>query len=427
MIALNDQQKAAIQGMKDFCNSSETMFMLEGSAGTGKTTCIQHLVKEMPNLNFVFCAPTNKATKVLREMGQKEGTVGIQCRTIYSLLGLRVQKDSEYVRVEALAESDAGQYHVVVCDEGSMVNKQLMGFSYEAALNLNVKFIFMGDRYQLPPVGEEESECFAIPNRAVLTKVERHDNQILTLATHIRDCIKNGEYPTIRGDHDENGGVWTTDHRVMHKHIAKAYTSERYMVDPNSCKTIAWRNSTVNGYNEFIRENIYGDSAQEAFVVGERVVATHPIPLLGADGQEFSMVTDEEGTVVECAIMQHPMFEEFKVYHLRVETEFGDIWADCFVIHPDSRKAYDIRLNELASKAKTKKLPWSSFWGFKNEFFHDIRPCHSITAHRSQGSTYRSVFVDVEDILANYNTAEALRCLYVACTRASDILVLKTR
>jgi exodeoxyribonuclease-5 len=141
----------------------------------------------------------------------------------------------------------------------------------------------------------------------------------------------------------------------------------------------------------------------------------------------YDVVTDEEGTIVELDIIQHPMFPDFKVYHLKVETEFNNIWADCFVIHPDSYKEYNQRLNELSEAARARRQPWSSFWALKNEHFHDIRPCHAITAHRSQGSTYRAAFVDVSDILANYNKTEAMRCLYVAATRASKILVLKVR
>ena len=97
------------------------------------------------------------------------------------------------------------------------------------------------------------------------------------------------------------------------------------------------------------------------------------------------------------------------------------------MVHADSRRAYDARLNQLAEQARKKALPWSSFWGYKHTYFHDICPCHAITAHRSQGSTYESTFVDVEDIMANYNRAEALRCLYVAATRAQRVLVMKTR
>lgn len=427
MITLNEDQRKAVDNMMAFCSDpSKSLYLLQGSAGTGKTTCVQTVLREMDHLEFVLTAPTNKATKVLREMSQKEGLEGVDCRTIYSLLGLRVQKDSEFVRVEPLADSDVNKYNIVVIDEGSMLNEELTGFVREAALLADAKFIIMGDPLQLPPVGEDKSEVFSLPDKSNLTKVERHDNQILTFANSLRDCILKGELPTFRSDNDENGGVYTVDHRRMVNHMRKAYTSEAYLFNPSTCKTIAWRNAAVANYNEIIRDAIYGEAANEMFVLDERVVATHPIPTLSQQ-DSFDMVTDEEGTVVEMEIIQHPMFEQFKVYYLKVETEFNQTWANCFVIHPDSRKEYEQHLGDLAGKAKRRQLPWSSFWKVKNEFFHDIRPCHSITAHRSQGSTYRSVFVDVEDILSNRNTMEALRCLYVASTRASDILVLKTR
>jgi len=427
MITLNEGQKATIgKCLKFLEDPNERLFLIEGSAGTGKTTCIQQVVMQRGDLEFVMTAPTNKATKVLREIGVKEGLREVECRTIYSLLGLRVQKDSEYVRVEALAESEVCKYDVVVLDEGSMVNSALTGHVYDASIQTNTKFIVMMDPLQLPPVGEENSELSAIPNKVTLTKVERHDNQILTFATNLRKGILTGTLPKFRSDNDENGGVYTVDARRMRKHLQKAYTSETYQNTPSSCKTIAWRNSTVNGYNDFIRDSIYGEAAQEMFVVDERVVAIHPIPSLSQD-ESFDMVTDEEGTIAEMEVRQHPTFPDFKVYYLKVETEFSQTWANCFVIHPDSRKAYDARLQELSSAARNGKMPWKSFWAMKNEFFHDVRPCHAITAHRSQGSTYRSVFVDVEDILANHNFIESLRCLYVAATRASDILVLRTR
>ena len=427
MITLNSDQKQAIKEMHQFLEDpSKSLFLLEGSAGTGKTTCIQTLVKERDDLEFVLTAPTNKATKVLRETGMREGLDSIECRTIYSLLGLRVDKNHEFVRVEPLAESDVHLYQVVVVDEGSMVNGNLNKFIRNATLELPVKFIFMGDPMQLPPVGEDSSEVFSIPDRATLIKVERHDNQILTLATNLRDCILKGEYPTFRGDHDEKGGVYTVDYRRMRIQMEKAYTADSYLDYPNSLKTIAWRNAQVGSYNETIRQAIYKEKAEEMFVEGERVVATHPIPAL-ANPESFDMVTDEEASVMEVQVIQHPMFEDITVYHLLLETEFGEGWANGFVVHPSSRKAYDEHLGDLAQRAREKKGSWAAFWKMKNEFFHDIRPCHAITAHRSQGSTYRSVFVDVEDILSNYNTSEALRCLYVACTRASDILVLKTR
>jgi len=47
-----------------------------------------------------------------------------------------------------------------------------------------------------------------------------------------------------------------------------------------------------------------------------------------------------------------------------------------------------------------------------------------MTVHKSQGSTFENVFVDAEDILANPNREEALRCLYVAVSRASHNVIV---
>ena len=63
------------------------------------------------------------------------------------------------------------------------------------------------------------------------------------------------------------------------------------------------------------------------------------------------------------------------------------------------------------------------FWEFK-EAFHKLRHAYAITAHRSQGSTYDTAFVDWRDILLNRNRGEAFRCLYVACTRPKRRLFL---
>jgi ATP-dependent exoDNAse (exonuclease V) alpha subunit len=48
-----------------------------------------------------------------------------------------------------------------------------------------------------------------------------------------------------------------------------------------------------------------------------------------------------------------------------------------------------------------------------------VRYGYALTAHRAQGSTYETVFIDQEDILSNPTKAEGGRCFYVAATRAS--------
>lgn len=425
---LNSDQIEAVQKMQAFLDSDERMFLLEGQAGTGKTTCINWLLS-ITGVNAVLTAPTNKATKVLKDTNRIHGSGSVECKTIYSLLGLRVAKDSEFVRVEPVGESDAMLYELVVVDEGSMVNDALFGFADDASWE-GVKFLFMGDPLQLPPVSEDSSKAMQLLGKATLTKVERHDNQILTLATHLRKCMQEGEKLAFKTDHNGEGeGVYCVNYKKFLRLLQKAATSETYLNNPKELRCIAWRNSQVGDYNAVIRRDVYGEQADTSkFLVDERVIAAHPIiDILGGDS-DLLMTTDEEATVQSVEIIQHPKFEDLKCYHLRLEPDFQSADAvDAFVIHEDSEKAYGKMLGNLSESARNKSGSWGSFWAAKNELFMDIRPCHAITAHRSQGSTYQTVFVDVEDIMSNRNKEEALRCLYVACTRASKTLVLLTR
>lgn len=420
MIVLNSDQRAAVDELHKFAAGPEPFFLLKGSAGTGKSTCIQTFVRECDK-RVVLTAPTNKATKVLREMAETELDGAVDTCTIYSLLGLRLDSSGE-VRKVAAADGcyRADSYNIVVVDEGSMTNESLFGHICRSAMEDGVKYIFMGDPYQLPPVNEADSQAMEIKYCRELTKVERHDNQILTLANHIRDVQDGQAELRLVADFDEAGGVYKMGWKKMRSQAATAFTSDAYLENPGSMKVIAWRNAAVQVYNDVIREAMFGAKvAQESkFQVGERVVVCQPI----MHDAEMKMSTDEEGTIEQIEITEHPVYRQLTCYRLEVEPEFGGTqWVTCWVIHESSETAYNRLLNDLSMQAKSRQGTWSSFWAAK-ELIHDIRPCHAITAHRAQGSTYESVFVDAEDILSNRNRAEALRCLYVACTRPRRIL-----
>ena len=63
-------------------------------------------------------------------------------------------------------------------------------------------------------------------------------------------------------------------------------------------------------------------------------------------------------------------------------------------------------------------------------FTRDIDYGFALTSHKAQGSTYKNVFVDINDMVFDKNghpytnADDLLRRLYVACSRASDFLVL---
>ena len=56
--------------------------------------------------------------------------------------------------------------------------------------------------------------------------------------------------------------------------------------------------------------------------------------------------------------------------------------------------------------------------------FAELNYGYCITVHKSQGSTFKNVFVDMNDILNNNNINETSKCLYTSITRSSKSLYL---
>src|SRR3974390_204856 len=182
----NPEQQAAIDQILQFIadpDPGHNFFILSGGAGTGKTFCMSSVQSALrgSRTSLAFTAPTNKAAKVLK------GVVG-HAKTIYSLLGLRIDTSGELKQIVAGEYTDLSDVDVIVLDEASLVNKHLIPQLTEHVNDGRLKIIFMGDNAQPPPVGEVSSPIWTEKNvpLAQLLKVERHDNQILKLVTHLR-------------------------------------------------------------------------------------------------------------------------------------------------------------------------------------------------------------------------------------------------
>lgn len=429
-ITLNQDQQDTVEKLNTFLKGPERFFRLDGPAGTGKSTTAAIWAQEAvgDGVQLALAAPTNKATRNLRVFKNKiNRSAKIPTGTIYSLLGLVLGKDGEAREIQTTDTHKMEGVQVVVLDEWSMVNDSLMGYVRRHADAHDCKFVFMGDPYQLPPVGQDESAVARLYRNAALSKVERHDNQILTFATHLRECIENGTRPSFKTDRDAEGGVSVLPPRDFYKQLKKAFSSEIYQEHPDAFKTLAWRNAIVDSFNESIREAMYGDEPADPFEIGERIVAKAPVMdvyQFKLEGKEaFIAVTDEEGTVRSCVKAAHPIFEFVECWAVLFENE-DEVTVCGYLPTNAGRSAYQAHKNRLYEDAKTGRGKWAAFWQFIG-LFADLAPCHALTTHRGQGSTYRTTFVDVNDILANRNERERLRMLYTAATRPSKSLILK--
>lgn len=424
-LPLNEDQSIAVEKILDFLtnyNPDAPFFLLEGYAGTGKTYSMQEVIRRFKS-RLIFSAPTNKATKVLRDTLTSDHYKP-ECRTIYSILGLRLEANGE-VKELAVPDDplDLSQFSGIVVDEGSMINAQVMHYIALTAREQGIPFIFMGDPAQLPPVKELRSPIWQLQNDdgenyAKLTKVMRHDNQILSLVTRIRQLV---DHPcpniTITADNDGTEGVWVARGTDFRRAILAAAGRGEFE-QPGFAKVIAWRNVTVDEYNSLIRNAIF-DSPKELWLPGDRIIATAP----AKDLQDNPMaMTDDEGEVKRVVESWHPLYPEFKVFQLSVTFDDNRL-ATFQVIHPISLGDWTRKREEMAAAARVNKKLWRNYWDFC-EAFHSVRYGYAITAHRAQGSTYNTAFVDWRDVLLNRNRQEAYRCLYVACSRPKKTLVL---
>lgn len=412
MPKLNEEQEVAVAEMLRHTNTIDPyqFMVLEGPAGTGKTTTVRAVIERQPSLRYLIVAPTNKAVKVIREMVQ-DLPYEITVVTIYSALGLQMQTNGEVKEIGYRAEApDLTNFDVIICDEAGMLNRPMVQVHIAKACKRYpmLRWIFMGDRWQLPPVGEKLSEIWSIPHRAVLRRVMRTDNQILTFATHVRNAIPVDGPLSFKDDYDERGGV----HSLGGKLFQQALVADPDAFRRGDSKAVAWRNDTVNAMNMVIRRSLLADPDLSPWQEGERVTLLEPAKDLN---DEIVAHTDDDGTIMHVQLAQHPHYKEFRAYRMAVEMESGGattLWA----LHPDERAAMEKRKAHLAEAAKTNRSEWYQYWRFM-EAFHKVRHGYATTAHRAQGSTYTRAYVNWRDIMVNRDREEALRCLYVGVSR----------
>lgn len=413
-VILTDGQQHALSDLEKWLKTGESYFVLRGYAGTGKTFIVKEFAKLLYGAPALYTAPTNKATKVLRMLMD-----GALCKTIYSALSLRMTtREDELVLTASEEKFNIGKYKIVVVDEASMLNTEIMSHLEDACRRFGIKVLFVCDPCQLPPVGEDISPVMALDCPTFeLTEVVRHDNQILELATSIRNSILTGaRIAPISFDSGSEKSVWQLSDHGFYERCRKMARNGF-----NDVKIVAWRNRTVDSLNNLVRDELYTEEQRDfgTWLIGDSVVMTEPV----GSGKNTVATTDDEGIISESDI---DMDAEtgLKCYHLSVKMEDGTTIM-IRTIHEDGMSNFQQQLGELAAQARKpgQRSVWKTFWGLKNRFIN-IRHSWALTAHRAQGSTFKRVLVDAGDILSNSDSETAKRCLYVATTRPSKHLFL---
>lgn len=402
-----DQQTAANAFLAFLLDDTKQEILLIGNAGTGKSFLTKYLVQLARNntkllkllgssngeLNIRFTASTNKAAVVLADK------VGEEASTIHSLLGLKVLNDYKTGQTKLQKTNNTEVFYntLIVIDEASMIDSALLKIIREQTMNC--KLLYIGDSAQLAPIFETESPVFAsVPDKLELTTIQRQqaDNPIIQLSQQLRNSVFTDTFSEIMPNGVQIQHLSGEDFQAE---IDRAFT-HNYSVD--SAKILAWTNTKVLQYNDYIHNLIKNTSD---ILVGDTMVTNNPI--LAANGSTAHS-TDSFITVRS--------IEPGKEH---------DIEGNWITIKETGVRVFVAKdLNEVTTLLKNlaKAKEWVQYFKWK-DFFADLRNIYASTVHKSQGSTYGTVFIDLSDIGSNNKSNEVARLLYVAITRASEKVI----
>lgn len=420
-LALTAEQMVALDALDAFVQGNEKLYLLTGYAGTGKTTLLQVFINGLRQQGdqrpIVLTAFSNKATKVLAAMAH-QWRLEIDAMTCCKLLGLRPvinEEDGKQVfQLDRKQISQIDRYSLVIVDECSMVNEELWELLVNAVSNLyrGTQILFVGDSAQLPPVNEQESACFRqVYQKSELTEVVRYGGAIGVIAEDIRRNLERDRFPQFCTDTnaDKTEGCFVLPRPTWETLLIRAFTSKAYQANPDQVRALAYTNRRVSELNRIIRRAIYGPTALR-FVPGERLIAVSPC----LEDESIVLPTSAECEVVRAVRGREG---EWPIWVLEVETEEAE-YKTLRVLHESGQGEFKQRLDFLAKEKR-----WMEFWDMQQRF-HQVDYAYSLTIHKSQGSTFQDVFVDIPSMLANRNVVERNQLCYVAFTRAAKRLFL---
>lgn len=154
MVKLSKNQNDVISGVKKWLKkpNNKTYITVGGYAGTGKTTLISYLRKELhkeyPNYSVAFCSFTGKAARVLQNKLKENNsiysidTVGTIHSLIYSPVTNTTGEITGWERRKEI------KTNLIIIDEASMVNEEI----WNDISSYKIPIIAVGDHGQLPPI-----------------------------------------------------------------------------------------------------------------------------------------------------------------------------------------------------------------------------------------------------------------------------------
>jgi ATP-dependent exoDNAse (exonuclease V) alpha subunit len=428
--------------------NNDSIFVLKGYAGTGKTTVISTIVNHLIDINkkYVLLAPTGRAAKVIANYSNKPAF------TIHKKIYF--PKKLSGGGVAFTMQQNKHKNTIFIVDEASMISDQsndsklyengsllddLISYIYSGE---NCKMILLGDTAQLPPINLDISPALNTDTLELnydkkidwieLDEVMRQElnSGILYNATELRELLKDTfitEFQfKLKGFKDI---VRLTDGYDIQDAINQAYSN--YSIEDTAF--IVRSNKRANQYNEQIRTRILDKESE---------LSTGDYLMVVKNNYYWLKEKDEAGFIANGDIIEVLEIFSFKELYgfnfakvkIRMVDYPNQIPFETVLIldtiksespsltYEQSNTLYEEVMKDyqhLTSKyAKFQKVK-------ENEYFNglQVKFSYAITCHKSQGGQWNTVFVE-QPYLPDGIDRDYIRWLYTAITRTKDKLYL---
>ena len=443
------EQEKVVKNLADFlfCRQAESLFLLKGYAGTGKTSLLGALVKTLRQLEqkCVLLAPTGRAAKVFsRYAGCSAYTVH---KKIYRQRSFSNETDNFSVN------DNLHQHTLFIVDEASMIaNDGLSGSMFGTGRLLDdlVQYVYsgqgcrlmlIGDTAQLPPVGEEESPALSADMlkgyglevyESMLTEVVRQlqDSGILWNATTLRRYIAEEDFFTLPSIRIEG----FPDVKVISGNELIETLSESYdKVGLDETMVICRSNKRANIYNKGIRNMIL--FREEELESGDLLMVAKNNYFWSQCCKDIDFIANGDIAVVRRVRREREMygfrfadvllrFPDYDDLELEIKLLVDTLHTDTPSLPKElnDKLFYGVLEDYVEVPTKRERMKKMKEDPFYNAL--QVKYAYAVTCHKAQGGQWKRVFLDQGYMTEDMLSPDYFRWLYTAFTRATHRLYL---
>lgn len=417
----------------------EDIFVLNGYAGTGKTSLVGALIKAMDRLKMkvIILAPTGRGAQVASEMSShKSSTIH---RRLYRpdlndrsgrryVLSTNESRDTLFVVDEASLISDGGN------SRDTTLLAQLIRYVYSAP---GCRILLMGDEAQLPPVGQEKSTSMRserlrqfglnpIYHTLDVPMRQGKTGGIIHNATLVRTLLMMPQYDT--GPRLEIAGfddVTTVNSIDLPDMLEKSYAT----VGKEETLIITRANWRANEYNTVIRNRVF--YAESPIERGDRLVITKNDYYWGKRNKAGSLIANGDMAEVKWVGRNEKAYGR---WFTEVELEFTDgrrvtamlmlrslVSEGPSIPRSEMEHFYNIVLSQEKEGGMTERI----MAALENPYYNALQAkyAYCVTCHKAQGGEWKHVYIDMTGIDAAAVGPDFYRWLYTAITRARERVI----